>query len=62
VGTVVYLYGGWPLAAPIGLTIAPGLAAILMSVSTVVVVLNAHLLRRLDLRLSPAPGDRPAMS
>ncbi|MGN6871228.1 MAG: heavy metal translocating P-type ATPase [Solirubrobacteraceae bacterium] len=38
------------VAAPIGLTIPPGLAAILMSVSTVVVVLNAQLLRRLDLR------------
>ena len=38
------------VAAPIGLTIPPGLAAILMSVSTVVVVLNAQLLRSLDLR------------
>jgi Cu2+-exporting ATPase len=38
------------VAAPIGLTIAPGLAAILMSVSTVVVVLNAQMLRGLDLR------------
>jgi P-type Cu2+ transporter len=38
------------VAAPIGLTIPPGLAAILMSVSTVVVVLNAQLLRRLNLR------------
>jgi Cu2+-exporting ATPase len=38
------------VAAPIGLTIAPGLAAILMSVSTIVVVLNAQLLRGLDLR------------
>jgi Cu2+-exporting ATPase len=38
------------VAAPIGLMIPPGLAAILMSVSTVVVVLNAQVLRRLDLR------------
>jgi Cu2+-exporting ATPase len=38
------------VAAPIGLTIAPGLAAILMSVSTVVVVVNAQMLRGLDLR------------
>jgi Cu2+-exporting ATPase len=38
------------VGAPIGLTIPPGLAAILMSVSTVVVVLNAQLLRGLDLR------------
>jgi Cu2+-exporting ATPase len=42
------------VAAPIGLTIPPGLAAILMSVSTVVVVLNAQLLRRVDLRTSGA--------
>ena len=42
------------VAAPIGLTIPPGLAAILMSVSTVVVVLNAQLLRKLDLRPSQA--------
>jgi Cu2+-exporting ATPase len=40
------------VAAPIGLMIPPGLAAILMSVSTVVVVLNAQVLRRLDLRPS----------
>ena len=46
------------VAAPIGLTIAPGLAAILMSVSTVVVVLNAQLLRGLDLRPSHAAHDR----
>lgn len=38
------------VAAPIGLSIPPGAAAILMSISTVVVVLNAELLRRLDLR------------
>jgi Cu2+-exporting ATPase len=38
------------VAAPIALRIPPGLAAILMSVSTVVVVLNAQLLRGLDLR------------
>jgi Cu2+-exporting ATPase len=42
------------VAAPIGLTIPPGLAAILMSVSTVIVVLNAQLLRGLDLRPSAA--------
>jgi Cu2+-exporting ATPase len=47
------------LAAPIGLTIAPGLAAILMSVSTVVVALNAQGLRRLDLR-PPGVAARPA--
>ena len=42
------------VAAPIGLTIPPGLAAILMSVSTIIVVLNAQLLRGLDLRPSHA--------
>jgi Cu2+-exporting ATPase len=45
---------GAGVAAPIGLTIPPGLAAILMSVSTVAVVLNAQVLRRLDLRPSRA--------
>jgi Cu2+-exporting ATPase len=42
------------VAAPIGLSIPPGVAAILMSVSTIVVVLNAQLLRGLDLRPSQA--------
>ncbi len=44
-----------PLAAgvlaPIGFTLAPALGAALMSVSTIVVALNAQLLRRLDLRV-----------
>ncbi len=43
-----------PLAAgvlaPIGFTLAPAAAAILMSVSTIVVALNAQLLRRIDVR------------
>jgi Cu2+-exporting ATPase len=43
-----------PLAAgvlaPIGVVLAPGVGAILMSVSTIVVALNAQLLRRVDLR------------
>lgn len=43
-----------PLAAgalaPIGVVLPPAIGAILMSVSTVVVALNAQLLRRLDLR------------
>lgn len=43
-----------PLAAgvlaPIGLVMPMSLGAILMSVSTIVVALNAQLLRRLDLR------------
>ena len=43
-----------PLAAGVlawaGVTVAPAVGAILMSVSTIVVALNAQLLRRLDLR------------
>jgi Cu2+-exporting ATPase len=43
-----------PLAAgvlaPIGFTLAPAAGAILMSVSTVVVALNAQLLRGIDVR------------
>ncbi len=45
-----------PLAAGVlawaGLSLAPALGAILMSASTVVVAVNAQLLRRLDLRPS----------
>ena len=33
-----------------GVTLAPAVGAVLMSVSTIVVALNAQLLRRLDLR------------
>jgi Cu2+-exporting ATPase len=40
-----------------GLTLAPAVGAILMSLSTIVVALNAQLLRRLDLRLEPLPVD-----
>jgi Cu2+-exporting ATPase len=43
-----------PLAAGVlawaGLTLAPAVGAVLMSLSTIVVALNAQLLRRLDLR------------
>jgi Cu2+-exporting ATPase len=52
-----------PLAAgvlaPIGIVLPPAVGAILMSVSTIVVALNAQLLRRLDLRadaIAPSPG------
>jgi P-type Cu2+ transporter len=49
-----------PLAAgvlaPVGLVLAPAVGAILMSISTIVVAINAQLLRRLDLR----PGRRSA--
>jgi Cu2+-exporting ATPase len=43
-----------PLAAgvlaPLGFVLAPAVGAVLMSLSTIVVALNAQLLRRLDLR------------
>ncbi len=46
-----------PLAAGVlawaGLTLSPAVGAILMSVSTIVVALNAQLLRRVDLRPGP---------
>jgi P-type Cu2+ transporter len=42
------------VAAPVGITLAPAVGALLMSVSTIVVALNAQLLRRVDLR----PGSR----
>ncbi|MGH2731452.1 MAG: heavy metal translocating P-type ATPase [Actinomycetota bacterium] len=52
-----------PLAAGVlawaGITLPPALGAVLMSASTIVVALNAQLLRRLDLRRSdPVPGGR----
>jgi Cu2+-exporting ATPase len=47
-----------PVAAGVlawaGVTLAPAVGAVLMSLSTIVVALNAQLLRRLDLRRSPA--------
>jgi len=52
-----------PLAAGVlawaGVTIAPAVGAILMSASTIVVALNAQLLRRLDLRHTPRMGISP---
>jgi Cu2+-exporting ATPase len=64
-----------PLAAgvlaPFRITLSPEVGAILMSASTIVVAINAQLLRRLDLRLPPvesgpapqAPGTQaPAAS
>ena len=49
-----------PLAAGVlawaGLTLSPAVGAVLMSVSTIVVALNAQLLRRLDLRRPQAPA------
>jgi Cu2+-exporting ATPase len=54
-----------PLAAgvlaPIGIILPPAVGAILLSVSTIVVALNAQLLRRLDLRPEAvAPSPLPA--
>jgi Cu2+-exporting ATPase len=47
-----------PLAAGVlawaGIVLSPAIAAILMSASTVIVALNAQLLRRTDLRPQPA--------
>ncbi|MFC9550110.1 copper-translocating P-type ATPase [Rhodococcus sp. NPDC056960] len=42
-----------------GVAISPAVAAILMSVSTIVVALNAQLLRRLDLNPERLRGNRP---
>jgi len=41
-----------------GITLAPAIGAVLMSGSTIVVALNAQLLRRLDLRPEPLPAAR----
>jgi P-type Cu2+ transporter len=40
-----------------GITLAPAVGAILMSLSTIVVALNAQLLRRIDLRPTAGSGD-----
>jgi Cu2+-exporting ATPase len=55
-----------PLAAgvlaPIGFVLAPAVGAILMSLSTIVVALNAQLLRGVDLRpedVAPLPAQQP---
>jgi Cu2+-exporting ATPase len=42
------------ILAPIGILLSPAVGAVLMSLSTIVVALNAQLLRRLDLRPSRA--------
>jgi P-type Cu2+ transporter len=53
-----------PLAAGVlawaGITLAPAVGAVLMSISTVVVALNAQLLRRLDLRPGPRRAEASA--
>ena len=53
-----------PLAAgvlaPVGFVLPPAVGAVMMSLSTIVVALNAQLLRRIDLRpeAEPAPAPR----
>jgi Cu2+-exporting ATPase len=57
-----------PLAAGVlawaGVSLSPAVGAILMSASTIVVALNAQLLRRVDLSPEPvrAPRDRVALA
>jgi Cu2+-exporting ATPase len=52
-----------PLAAgvlaPIGILLSPAVGALLMSLSTVIVAINAQLLRRVDLSLPDLPGISP---
>ena len=51
------------ILAPIGVLLSPAVGAVLMSASTVIVAINAQLLRRADLglpSLSGASGDTPA--
>jgi Cu2+-exporting ATPase len=53
------------VAAPWGIVVPPALGAVLMSISTVIVAINAQLLRRTDLDIAPAtaPEDpEPASS
>ncbi|QLD85290.1 copper-translocating P-type ATPase [Natronomonas halophila] len=53
-----------PLAAgvlaPIGILLSPAVGALLMSLSTVIVAINAQLLRRVDLSLPDLPGRTPS--
>ncbi|SEA32194.1 Cu2+-exporting ATPase [Haloplanus vescus] len=53
-----------PLAAgvlaPIGILLSPAVGALLMSLSTVIVAINAQLLRRVDLSIPELPGGTPA--
>jgi len=49
-----------PLAAgvlaPVGILLSPAVGALLMSLSTVIVAINAQFLRRTDLELPSLPG------
>jgi len=53
-----------PLAAgvlaPIGILLSPAVGALLMSLSTVIVAINAQLLRRVDLSIPELPGGTPS--
>ena len=53
-----------PLAAgvlaPIGILLSPAVGALLMSLSTVIVAINAQLLRRVDLSIPSLPGFGPS--
>ncbi len=53
-----------PLAAgvlaPIGILLSPAVGALLMSLSTVIVAINAQLLRRVDLSVPSLPGLQPS--
>ena len=55
-----------PLAAGVlawaGFTLSPAVGAVLMSLSTIVVALNAQLLRRLDLRVTSNSAPKPLVS
>ncbi len=55
-----------PLAAgvlaPIGILLSPAVGALLMSLSTVIVAINAQLLRRVDLSIPELPGVTPSTS
>ncbi|MGB9966337.1 heavy metal translocating P-type ATPase [Halobacterium hubeiense] len=52
-----------PLAAgvlaPIGILLSPAVGALLMSLSTIIVAINAQLLRRVDLSIPELPGGTP---
>ena len=49
-----------PLAAgvlaPIGFVLSPAVGAVLMSLSTIIVAINAQFLRRIDLSVPSLPG------
>jgi P-type Cu2+ transporter len=47
------------ILAPVGILLSPAVRALLMSLSTVIVAINAQLLRRVDLSLPDLPGVTP---